>query len=284
MIQTSTGLFIDTNNTVYATACSKHSVLVWPAGSASPTRSIFSDLSCSFGIFVTIDGDVYADNGNTNHRLEKWAANASNSTNVMSTAGRCAGVFVDIYDSVYCSLPDHHQVLKRSVGSDANTFVIVAGDGTPGSAPHLLSSPHGIFVDIDLRFHVADFGNNRIQLFLQASVNGTTVAGDGAPDTITLYQPTSVALDMDGYLFISDRSNHRIVGSGPHGFRCIAACSGSNGSAANQLYYPFALSFDSFGNLYVTDSVNARIQKFILARNACGESLRRCFCTRFESS
>ena len=106
------------------------------------------------------------------------------------------------------------------------------------------------------------------------------MAGDGAPNTITLNQPTSVALDMDGYLFISDRSNNRIVGSGPSGFRCIAAFMGSNGRAANQLNLPFALSFDTFGNLYVSDSVNSRIQKFILARNTCGESFKISFRTQ----
>ena len=284
MIRTSSGLFVDTNDTVYATAFGLQSVLVWPTGSTNATRTIFGGLNFSHSIFVTIDGDVYADNGYVNGRLEKWASNASNSTITMYVNGKCGGIFVDIYDSVYCSLTFSHRVLKRSIDGDANTSVIVAGSGTAGSAPNMLSSPYGIFVVIDLSFYVADYANHRIQLFQPGQLHGTTVAGNGAPHTIILYEPTSVALDMDEYLFISDRSNNRIVGSGPNGFRCIAACSGSNGPAANQLYYPFGLSFDTFGNLYVTDSDNDRIQKFVLARNTCGESLRRWFCTRFESS
>ena len=274
MIATSTGLFVDTNNTVYATAFSLHSALVWTTGSPNATRSIFSGLTSSHSIFVTIDGDAYVDNGNTHHRLEKWATNASNSTIAMYVDGACGGVFVDIYESVYCSLTEYHRVLKRSIDGDANTTSIVAGNGTLGSAPDLLHHAYGIFVNIDLSLYVADCYNNRIQVFLQASVNGTTVAGNGAPDTIILDKPGGVALDMDGYLFITDRSNHRIVGSGPNGFRCIAACTGSNGLAADQLYQPFALSFDTFGNLYVTDTDHHRIQKFILARNTCGKPLQ----------
>ena len=274
MIAISTGLFVDTSNTVYATAFNLTSVLVWPVGSPNATRSIFSGLTLSHSIFVTIDGDAYVDNGNTYHQLEKWAANASNSTIAMYVNGPCGGVFVDIYGSIYCSLTLSHLVLKRSFDRDANTSAIVAGNGTAGPAPDLLHQAYGIFVNIDLSLYVADCYNDRIQVFRPNQLNATTVAGTGAPDTIILNQPGGIVLDMDGYLFITDRSNHRIVGSGPNGFRCIAACTGSNGLAADQLYQPFALSFDTFGNLYVTDANHHRIQKFILARNTCGKPLQ----------
>ena len=169
MIRTSSGLFVNTNNTVYATAFGLHSAVVWPTGSPNATRAIFSDLNSSHSIFVTIDGDAYADNGNANHRLEKWAANASNSTIAMYIDGVCGGVFVDIYESVYCSLTLSHRVLKRSIDGDAHTTSIVAGNGTAGSAPNLLYTPYGIFVDVDLSLYVADFNNNRIQVFRSIS-------------------------------------------------------------------------------------------------------------------
>ena len=141
----------------------------------------------------------------------------------------------------------------------------------------MLNSPYGIFVDIDLSLSVADFNNNRVQLFRPGQVNATTVAGNGAPGTVTLSNPIAVILDADGYSIIADFGHHRIVRSGPNGFRCIAGCTGTNGTAANQLYQPRALSFDSYGNLYVADFVNNRIQKFSLARNACGKSFDNFF-------
>ena len=272
MFQTTTGIMIDTNNTIYAVAAGFSSVVVWPAGSIQPTKNISSSLQSPYSVFVTVDGDVYADNGNLNHRVEKWTPGASTSITAMYVPGLCGGLFVDIYGNLYCSLPGFSQVLKRATNNDANTSVIVAGTGTGGSASNMLWSPYGIFVDIDLSLYVADFGNSRVQRFPSGQLVGTTVAGDGAPTTIALNQPTGVILDADGYLFISDRSNCRIVGSGPNGFRCIAGCTASLGGGANQLNNPYGLSFDSYGNLYVTDPGNNRIQKFTVARNSCGMS------------
>ncbi|CAF4432408.1 unnamed protein product, partial [Adineta steineri] len=100
---------------------------------------------------------------------------------------------------------------------------------------------------------------------------GITVAGAESLDTtITLNGPTGIVLDADNYLFIVDYNNNRIVGSGSNGFRCLVGCSGSSGSASNQLLYPYSLSFDSYGNMFVTDYGNNRIQKFILLNNTHG--------------
>ncbi|CAF4412689.1 unnamed protein product, partial [Adineta steineri] len=128
-----------------------------------------------------------------------------------------------------------------------------------------LNTPCGIFVDNNLNLYVADTLNNRIQKFASGQLNGTTVP----TGNITLYWPTGINLDFDGYLFIVDQGNNRVIGSGPYGYRCIAACSGSYGSSSTQLYYPYSLSFDSYGNMFVSDIFNNRIQKFFLVTNGC---------------
>ena len=277
---TSTGIFITKNNTVYATSYGLHSVLVWSEGSPNATQSIFTNLNSSNSIFVTVNGDVYADSGYAHERVDKWTKSTGTFTTAMVVNGTCGGMFVDIYDSLYCSQSGSNQVLRKNVDSDVNTSVVVAGNGTAGLGSNLLSSPYGIFVDIDLSLYVADYGNNRIQLFRAGQSSGTTVAGNGAPGTIILDRPDIVLLDGAGYVFIVDQWNFRVVGSGPNGFRCIVGCSGNNGSAANRLFVPFGLSFDSHGNLFVSDTLNNRIQKFLLARNSCGECLRSVFCMR----
>ena len=165
-----------------------------------------------------------------------------------------------------------HTVLKNSFNDDANTSTVVAGNGTNGSASYLLSAPAGIFVTTSFSLYVADSGNDRVQLFLSGQLNGTTKAGNGAPGTISLDNPSGVVLDGQGYLFIVDRGNNRIVGSGPGGFRCIVGCTGTNGCASNQLLAPRRMSFDSVGSIFVVDGGNQRIQKFVLTRNTCGES------------
>ena len=267
------GLFLNTNNTVYATSFGLHSVLVWPEGSISAPQSIFTNLSSPNSIFVTSNGDVYADNGGTYGRVEKWTMSTGTITTAMVVNAGCGGLFVDIFDSLYCSQPNSHQVLKKAVDSNASTSVVVAGNGTAGSSSYMLSFPYGIFVDIDLSLYVADYGNNRIQLFRSGQSSGTTVAGNGAPGTITLNRPDFVILDGAGYLFIVDQAHCRVVGSGPNGFRCVVGCSGKNGSVANRLNWPFGLSFDSYGNLFVSDTLNNRIQKFMLANNNCSKLL-----------
>ena len=278
MIQTASAVFLTANNTVYATSFALDSVLVWTEGSPNVTRRLFGNLSASHRVFVTTDGTVYADDTLYHSRIMKWTVNETIGTVFMNITAFCGGIFVDIYDFFYCAHSPSNQVLKKPVDGDNNSSVIVAGNGIAGSAPHMLNGPYGIFVDLDLSLYVTDFTNNRVQLFRPGQVNATTLAGNGAPDTIALYYPIAIILDADGYLFIAEYGNHRIVRSGPNGFRCIVACTGTTGAAANQLYQPRALSFDSYGNLYVADETNNRIQTFSLVKNDCGKFLRPRFC------
>ena len=164
-----------------------------------------------------------------------------------------------------------HQIIKQSLATYVKTITVAAGTGTNGSASNMLSDPWGIHVDAEFNLYVADCGNNRIQLFPRGQLNGTTVAGNGLSSTITLSCPTDVTLDGNGYLLIVDSHNHRIVGSGPNGFRCLVGCTRRSGAAADQLSFPTRLSVDSRGNLYVVDKNNLRIQEFPLSINACSE-------------
>jgi hypothetical protein len=218
---------------------------------------------------VTSKGDIYVDNGYSYGRVDKWPSNASNSVPAMYVPQPCFSLFVDTRNILYCSLTNFNQIVTKSLNSISNTTTIVAGIGCAGSTSYMLSSPYGIFVDNNSDLYVADYGNNRIQLFGLGQSNGSTVAGNGASNTITLNRPTGVVLDADKYLFIADRSNNRIVGSGPNGFRCIIGCTGG-GSALNQLSSPQSMAFDSYGNIFVADLSNNRIQQFFLATNSCG--------------
>ena len=65
---------------------------------------------------------------------------------------------------------------------------------------------------------------------MSGQINATTVAGTGAPGTITLARPRGVVLDADGYMFIIDCFNNRVVGQDSSGFRCILGCTNINGS------------------------------------------------------
>ncbi|CAF3643384.1 unnamed protein product, partial [Adineta steineri] len=111
--------------------------------------------------------------------------------------------------------------------------------------------------------------NNRVQLFQSEESNGITVAGSKSLNpTIKLDCPSGIILDAEKYLFIVEQNNHRIVGSGLNGFRCLVGCYGED-SQSNQLYDPFSFSFDRSGNIFVTDQQNHRIQKFQYLEELC---------------
>ena len=219
-----------------------------------------------------MEGDVYIDNG-LNKRVEVWKENATNYTSALSwDEGTCFSIFVDTNASLYCSLHEPHQVIRRSLNSSDTQLTTVAGVGCAGYQPHMLYYPHGIFVASNFDLYVADTNNHRIQLFYPDQLNGTTVAGRDAPGTMQLSSPRGVMFDADGYLFIVDSDNCRIVGSGPYGFRCVIGCTSGWGSASHQLANPQSMAFDSYGNIFVIDTANDRLQKFSVSFNSCSKS------------
>ena len=188
--------------------------------------------------------------------------------------GYSHGIFIDINNTLYFSATSKHKVLSKPLSSSSNILTVVAGTGVAGNAASTLSDPRGLFVDVNFDLYVADWGNNRVQLFRQGQQNAITVAGSGSLNvTITLYRPIHVVLVMEKYLFIVDQYNHRIIGSNEDGFHCIVGCTGSSGSSFNGLNGPSIMAFDSFGNIYVVDESNNRIQKFLRLNNTLSNYL-----------
>jgi hypothetical protein len=264
-------IFVNTNNTIYVANRETQEILVWHEGSINPTKIISGNFSNPFSLFVTSNGDIYIDDGEVNNVVQKWISSTNTFDTVMNVNSSCYGLFIDIYDNLYCSMYDHHQVVKRSLNDSAMTTTVVAGTGTPGSAPNELDRPAGIFIDVNLDLYVADCVNSRVQLFQSGQANGITVAGTGSGNPISsLLCPTGIVLDAQKYLFIVDHIQSRIVVSGANDFRCLVGCY-RLGSQSNQLNYPLTFSFDRSGNIFVTDQINYRIQKFEYLENSCGK-------------
>ena len=259
-------LFVTRNNTWYTVTDGYTTIRSGTDGNVSS----IANASGGYSIFVAGDDNVYTYD-TSNSQVNRLSVGMTISQPVMYTSVPCRDLFVDTNNTLFCSLFDMHLVVSKSLNDPTNTLKVVAGTGCPVSTPDALYYPSGIFVSSNFTLYVADSSNNRVQRFISGQMIATTVAGNGASGTISLSNPTDIVLDVDGYLFIVDQNNHRIVGSGPDGFRCVIGCISGAGSASNQLLYPQSMGFDSYGNIWVADTNNRRIQKFLLKPTPCGE-------------
>ncbi len=158
---------------------------------------------------------------------------------------------------------------------------VVAGNGHPGfsgdggpATNASVSQPTGIAVDATGTIYIADTGNQRIRKVSGGTIStvaGSGIAGysgDGAPAlNAGLTQPSGIAVDAAGNLYIADTGNNcirkvsggtisTVAGNGNAGF------SGDAGPAGTaMLNLPRSVIVDSTGSLYIADTHNHRIRK-----------------------
>jgi sugar lactone lactonase YvrE len=187
------------------------------------------------------------------------------------------GLAFDADGNLYVSDWVNHRI--RMIGPDGRVTT-VAGGGPPGPYGDLFDGPaatarffgpEGLDVDDHGNIFVADTLNNRIR---RISPEGlvTTVAGsgpgtlygfdgalvDGPADIARFNDPSDVAVDAAGTLYVTDRLNHVIRKITPDGQVSTFAGSGQPGSAdgvgqAASFELPNRITIDRDGNLYVTE-------------------------------
>jgi hypothetical protein len=215
-------------------------------------------------VFATITSLYVLDGGN--RRVQKLLLNGSDPTTVAGLSGLKApyNIYVDNNANIYVSDTSNHTVLLFRLNS--TTGKIVAGTGVNGSNNDQLKQPYGVFVNLIGTIYIADTYNHRIMKWLSGASSGIRVAGIGThgSSSTQLSVPTQVIVDINEYMYISESGNSRIIRWAPNSTFgvCIAACTGTVGTASTQLNNPHFLAFDSNGSLYVSDWRNHRIQKF----------------------
>jgi len=124
--------------------------------------------------------------------------------------------------------------------------------------------------------HFVEVHSNRVAR-VGADGRLATVAGDGFPGfsgdggaaTIArLNNPTGIAFDAAGNLYIADQANHRLRRVTPAGVMSTVAGTGQPGfsgdggpAAGAQLNQPADVKADAAGNLYVADMANHRVRR-----------------------
>jgi sugar lactone lactonase YvrE len=216
------------------------------------------------GVFVTNTSLYVGDTGN--HRVQKLSLEGSNPITVFSLSELSwpTYLYVDHNDNIYFTDVYSHTVSVFHANS--KNILMVAGTGVNGSNNNQLNIPYGIFVNHAGTIYIADCWNHRIMKWFSGALSGIIVAGDQTPgaSSTQLTAPTHVTVDENEYMYISEAGNTRITRWAPNSTFgvCIAACTGTSGTASTQLKGPYSLAFDTNRSLYVSDAYNHRVQKF----------------------
>src|ERR1700680_724424 len=170
----------------------------------------------------------------------------------------------------------------RALSQQYTISTIVGKAGNPGFAGDggsavgsQLNYPTGIAIDKSGTIYIADGLNNRVRKVSGGVI--TTVAGNGtagytgdkgAATSAELNNPTGVALDSSGNLYIADSANNvvRMVSSSG----TITTFAGNNTlgysgdmalATGAQLSNPVGVIADSAGNVYIADTGNNVIRQ-----------------------
>jgi sugar lactone lactonase YvrE len=208
------------------------------------------------------------------------------------------GVAVDASGNLYVADSYNNRVLRfnnaATAPNGANADVVLGQvdftssiQGNPQTQSGM-SAPYGLAVDASGNLYVADLLDNRVLRFNNAAtaINGANADGVlGEPDFTTYsqwctqsrtYQPTGVAVDVSGNLYVADQQNSRVL-------RFNNAATKANGANADGvlgqpdfttntractqsgMFNNAGVAVDALGNLYVAEPVNNRV---LLFRNA----------------
>jgi uncharacterized protein (TIGR03437 family) len=147
-------------------------------------------------------------------------------------------------------------VYNGYIGTVAGGGSAAPGDNGLATAARL-NSPSGIALDSAHNLYIADAGDNVVRK-VQSSGIITTVAGsyvqgfngDGiAATSAQLNNPSGIAVDKAGTLYIADTNNGRV--------RKVSG--GMINTATSVAAQPQGVAVDSSGNIYVADSDNGRV-------------------------
>ena len=204
------------------------------------------------------------------------------------------GIAAGLDGSIYVSEAAGHRVRRIFKG----VISTIAGNGTAGfsgdggpASESPLSSPYGLATDLYGNLYIADLGNARVR---KIALDGTisTVAGGGelppggknegvAATSVALRAPRNVAAAIDGSVYFSDFTRHRVFRVAPDGALTtiagtgVAGFSGDGGPAsAAQLNYPAGLALN-FRGLYIADSQNGVVRRVALSNGSSTAQIGR---------
>lgn len=246
-------------------------------------------LNAPSGVAVDGSGNLYiADRGN--YRIRMVSTNGTIST--FAGNGKCcyggdngpatsallylpSSVALDAAGNLYIADASNNRIRQVNSSGTIATFAgtgIAGFDGDGGGANKAkLWSPLGVAADTAGNLYITESGNLRVRRIASDGTIATLVGGainDGSKAVSGLLaQPSAVATDAAGNIYIADTNNNRVRMVSPGGVISTVAGTGVSGFSGDgqaatsaQLNAPQGVAIDASGNLYIADTANYRVR------------------------
>jgi hypothetical protein len=291
------GIAVDAAGNVYVADTTANEILeISPAGAVTVLGASASPaFNAPDGLAVDAQGNVFvADTGNNLIREISASTGAVTTLATAATFASPEGVAVDSAGNVYVANTfgsDIREIVAAGgTVSSSSAVVTLAGGVTTGcldgnGAAAEFDAPTGIALGPSGNLYVADSNNNVIRKITSVGPSGTntvtTWAGgqgtcdslspassgyeDGAATTQALFaDPTGVAVDSAGNVFVADQGNSAVREVSPAGtVTTIAGATQPSGGTTTVYGFnlPFGITVDTADNLYVSNTNDNQIVK-----------------------
>ena len=283
------GICIDNVGNLYVTETSAIRKITPEGLVTTISTASAAGLYTPYGIQIDASGTIFiASSGN--NKITKIAANGT----ITSVAGSAfvsgntdgnganasftnpQGIAIDVTGKIYVSDADANNIRKITLTGDVTTFAgsinTISGNTNGLGNTARFYNPAGLTIDNLGNLYLADQYNSSIRK-ISPSGNVSTFAGtgfggssDGTGTNASFSFPNSIAIDTQGYFYVSDYLNHKIRKISPQGVVTTLAGSGNSGSEngtflTSSFNNTEGLAVDNSGNVFVVDSGNNLIRK-----------------------
>ncbi|MFI5161783.1 MAG: NHL repeat-containing protein [Sphingobacteriales bacterium] len=201
---------------------------------------------------------------------------AVDATGTLASFNGPAGIAIDVAGNIYVADSGNNLIRKITSGGVVSTLAgtrATADTSNTVTSEPVFLGPSGVAVDASGNVYVANSGYNTINKVSPAGVvttlagNGNSGSADGVGANATFNNPTGVAVDGSGNVYVADFLNSEIRKVTTNGTVTTLAGSAdtvgsANGTGSSALFYfPNSLTVDASGNVFVTDDINNLIRE-----------------------